>query len=554
MFRKCYLIPLGFLLLCALFLVLSKDAYLLLPPIVAIGLAFWTKNVLFSIFMGTFVGSVVSLGAFKFENIFKGFLRVGDHYLVEAVADSGRAGLILFTMTIGGMVALVTQSGGLNKLLSSMIGFANTTVKAQLLMFGTGLLVFFDDYANTIIVGNLYRSLSDKYKISREKFSFIIDSTAAPVASLSIVSTWVAYEIGLINAAVEKLGIEQDGFDLFISSLPHRYYAIFMLFFIVMTIVMRRDWGPMHNAELRARKTGDVYRPDSKPMMAKEVEDWQLKVKSNGTAAMGWLPILVLLMVVLVGFWISGKSSLVGDNKFNAQTTLRDILGASDAIVVLIWGALVSTAVAMVMTVWGKVFSFDESFEVWLEGVKSMVLPIVILVFAWGLSAVMDELKSGEVLSHVLEGKVYVHLVPALIFLMSFLMAFATGTSWGTMAILFPLAIPLAHGLMVAQGLDPDISLTILSATVGSILTGSIFGDHISPISDTTIMSSIWAGIDHMDHVQSQMPYALFIGGVSTVVGYLPAGFGISPWITLPIGLAVMFVVLKWKGKQIPLN
>ncbi|MCB0272220.1 MAG: hypothetical protein KDD46_04325 [Bdellovibrionales bacterium] len=527
---------------------MNKDAYLLIPPILAIGLAFITRNVLFSLFMGMLSGALISVGSWSISGAFRAFLRVADHYMVGALSDSNHAGLILFTMTIGGMIAILTQSGGLTKLLEKMIVYANNAVRTQLLMVFTGIAVFFDDYANTIIVGNLYRPLADRFQISREKFSFIVDATAAPVASLSIVSTWIAYELGLIATAVEKLGIEENAYSLFIHSLSHRYYAIFLLVFIFLTILMKKEWGVMWRAEHRARTTGQVNRPDSKPMMSKDVSEWEKNMKHNGTAMMGFLPIFVLLVVVLVGFWISGKQALIDQGVFSDQTKILDIFGAADPVIVLTWGALIATVLAMIMTISKKVFTFDECFDVWLEGVKSMVLPVVILVFAWGLSAVMDELQSGQVLGQMLSSVVSIEFLPALIFILSFMMAFATGTSWGTMAILFPLALPLAHTVMIAQGVPQETFLQILYASIGSILTGAIFGDHISPISDTTIMSSIWSGIDHMDHVQSQMPYALFVGGVSIFLGYVPAGFGVASWITIPLGVLFMAGFLHFKG------
>jgi Na+/H+ antiporter NhaC len=530
---------------------LNNHAYKLLPAFLAIGLAFWTKNVLFSLFVGIFAGAWLVLGQWSLQTGFISLLKVPDTYLLQAMSDSSHAGILLFTLMVGGLIALLTQSGGLFRLLGLIKGYARNATRTQGLVMATGMLIFIDDYANTIIAGNLFRGIADRYRISREKLSFIIDATSAPVASLSVISTWIAYELGLLATALNNAGLENNAYAVFIQSLPYRFYAILLLVFIVGIIVMGRDWGPMWRAERRARSTGQVTDPASTPMLSKEIQGWEDKILETGRWYHGLLPLLVLVFTVLFGFYWDGKQSLIMSERYTQATGWLDVFGAADPIKVLIWAALLSTLCAFLMMVVQKIFDFTQAIEVWMDGLKSMVFPAVVLIFAWGLSAVLNELEAGKVLSGLLQGWIEYPWMPTMTFALGFLIAFSTGTSWGTMAILFPLCVPAVHDLYLASGQPMAQFEPILYSTVGAVLTGAIFGDHVSPISDTTIMSSMWSGVDHMDHVQTQMPYALTVGAVAIGLGYLPSGYGISPWLLLLLGSVTLLMIIRFVGKKV---
>ncbi|MCB0326235.1 MAG: hypothetical protein KDD52_01320 [Bdellovibrionales bacterium] len=520
-------------------------------PLVAIGFSFILKNVVFSLFFGVYLGALMLLGkpgSFyqAASHMVESFFRVGDHYILEAAADQGHMGIVLFTLLIGGVVGLMNRTGGLENLVQKCMGFAKDAYRTQILTWGTGLAIFIDDYANTLVVGSMMRPVSDRFKISREKLSFIIDATAAPVSSLAPISTWVAYEIGLIQSSMDVSGIEGNAYGVFLESIPYRFYALFILVFILMSALMKRDFGLMLSAERRARKTGELIRPGSSPMM--DVSQDQIVVEPQKRS---WvdavIPLTTMVVAAIVGFYVQGKSSLGSEV---AHPGLKDIFGAADPVVVLLWAAMIATLVSFGMILGRKLMTLETAFQHWFKGAESMLLACLILVFAWAIAGVIKELHIASVIVEWTKNLFSPAWFPALVFLISGLIAFATGTSWGTMAIIFPLAIPMLKEMSVASGMSPDQLYTIFIPTAGSVLTGAVLGDHISPISDTTIMSSIWSGIDHMDHVKSQIPYALVVGAVSLFIGYLPAGFGVNPWILNVVGVGVLGAILYYFGKN----
>lgn len=527
----------------------------LLPPLIAIGFAFITKNVLFSLFCGIYVGAL-SMQEYQTSldvvvGLFSGVLRVTDTHLVKALTDPDHAAIIIFSMSIGGMVAVVIRSGGLQGLMIKLARISKSAASTQVMTNFMGIAVFFDDLANMLIVGNVMRPLSDKYRISREKLSFIIDSTAAPVASLALISTWIGYELGLIADALKEIGLEQSPYLIFLDSLPYRFYAVLLLFFIFASASLKKDFGPMLTAERRARSSGKVTRPGSSPLASQEL----LCSRSSGDGSKIWLnaavPIFVLVLVVLGGLYVSGYQAIVSGNGAEAAKIagLRDILGQANSFSALMWGAILSSIVALKMVVWQRILSMDEAISSWMEGVKSMLVAMVILCMAWALGGVLKELNTAETLTTMTVHLLKPSMFPMLIFVLSSVVSFATGTSWGTMAIIFPLAIPMLHKLVVNAGLPPAMISALLASTVGGILTGATFGDHCSPISDTTIMSSMFAGVDHMDHVRTQLVYALVVGGISAIFCYLPAGFGLNPYLLNGVGI-VLVGALYFIGKD----
>jgi len=527
----------------------------LLPPYLAITLTFITHEVLISLFVGIFLGSVMTYEINSFGGLVlsvgKGFFKSVDTYILKGLVDNDHMSIIIFTSFIGGTISLVGVSGGLHGIVVKLAKYAKTSTLAQFYTWLLGMLIFFDDYANTLIVGNTMRPITDKFRVSREKLSYLVDATSAPVTSLVIVSTWIGYEIGLIQDAFKAQGITIDPYVTFIESIPYRFYAIMLLLFIPISIFMKRDMFSMYEAERRARQTGDCLKPGSVPISGEELHDMELKAGMKPRVWNAVIPIMILLVGVLVGLYYTGKQGLLASGGETAwqNASFKDLLANSNSFVSLIWASVLSTAVIIIMIVCQKAMSLKNAMQAWLGGVKSMVPAMVILSLAWGLGSVLKDIKTAECVTILVSSNLSVGFLPLSIFLVSAVISFATGTSWGTMAILFPIVIPLT--VTMTTGMSVDISTGILYASVGSILSGSIFGDHCSPISDTTIMSSIASSIDHMDHVSTQMPYALLVGFISCMVGYIPCGFGVNPWLANIAGLVLLMAIFFFAGKKV---
>lgn len=482
----------------------------LLPPVLAIALAFLTRNVLLALFCGVFSGTL--LLAVQAHGV-AGALPQAFLDLVRraqgAVADSWNAGILLQVFAIGGLIALMTRSGGLRAFAEKIARRATTPVGAQLTAWLLGFAVFFDDYANALIVGPAARPVTDRMRVSREKLAFIVDATSAPVAGMALISTWVAYELGLLHAAFTAIGSATPAWEVLVRTLPYRFYNIFILLFIPAAILMRREFGPMLAAERRCRETGEVLRPGARPLQAEEPE----AKDAGGGAWLMLIPLLVLVVAAFAGFWYDGHAKIMAG------------------------------LVSLGLWRWRQKQPLADGITAWLSGARAMVLTAVVLVLAWSLSGVLKELGTAAWLARGLSGTLPPALLPALIFLLGAVISFATGTSYGTMGILMPLAVPLAQA--VGKG-DPE--LVILAS--GAVLSGAIFGDHCSPISDTTILSSTGTACDHMDHTRTQLPYALVVAGVALLYGFLPAGLGVSPWLILPAGAGVLLLILRLFGKR----
>ncbi|MEL5864133.1 Na+/H+ antiporter NhaC family protein [Clostridium cochlearium] len=527
----------------------------LLPPLIAIVLAFITKNVVLSLSLGVFSGTFLLQlqGKNIFGAILNGFLDIINKVL-GSLSDPWNAGIILQCMTIGGLIALVSKMGGAKAVAESLAKRAKSPTSAQIITWFLGLLVFFDDYANSLIVGPIMRPVSDKMKISREKQAFIVDSTAAPISGIALISTWVGYEISLIKDAYTTIGQDVNAYGVFIDTIPYRFYNILILIFIVASAVMLRDYGPMLKAEVRARTTGKVLGDGAKPMVSSEATALEPKENIKLSVWNAIIPIGVLLIGAFAGFYFNGYNAIMGgeDEALKAIFTsspysfaaIREAFGASDASVVLFQAALFASIVAMIMGVAQKIFTIEEAVDTWVEGMKSLVITGVILLLAWSLSSVIKELGTAKFLVTILSDTLPAFILPSIIFIMGAIISFATGTSYGTMGILMPLTIPLAFSLG-----GGDSQYIILNAS--AVLTGAIFGDHCSPISDTTILSSMGTACDHLEHVKTQMWYSLTVAAITILFGYIPAGFGISISIVLPISIIATVLTLYLLGKPI---
>ncbi len=534
---------------------LAPGWFSLLPPLVAILLALIFKEVITALLAGIWLGALVVAG----YNPLTATWRLIDEYVVPALGDTdgGHTQIVVFSLMLGGMVGIISRNGGTRGIVRAVSPLARSPRRGKVATALAGLAIFFDDYANTLVVGNTMRPVTDRLRISREKLAYLVDSTAAPVAALVPVSTWVGYEVSLIGGGLEAAAPESSTaadaaflgglspYTVFIETIPFLFYPLLALAFVFLTSLMNRDFGAMARAEERAASGGGLLRPGSKP--AAEISESFVEPK-RGAPERWWnaaLPVAAVVLVVLGGLYATGRSAV------GPEASLRDVFGAADPFMTLLWGSLSGCVVAAVLSLSQRVLDMRECVDAWLGGVKAMMIAMVILTLAWSLGAVTQDVGTASYLSQLLGGNLPLFLLPALVFVTSGAMAFATGTSWTTMAILIPLVIPLTVSLAGGTGFADGSLYGILLATTSSVLAGAIWGDHCSPISDTTVLSSTAAACDHVDHVRTQLPYAMLVGVVGLVLGSLGTALGLSPWIALAAGVAVLAIVLRAWGTRV---
>jgi Na+/H+ antiporter NhaC len=530
--------------------VLTPGWFSLVPPLVAIVLALVLREVVSALFAGVWIGAL----AIARFNPLSATWRTIDQFAIPELANTadGHTQIVVFSLLLGGMVGVISRNGGTMGIVEAVQPFARSARRGQLATWFAGMGVFFDDYANTLIVGNTMRPITDRLRISREKLAYLVDSTAAPLAALVPISTWVGYEISLIRdglaIAAEQNPAMADSLDLnaffvFIETIPYRFYPVLALFFAALVALSRRDFGPMAAAERRARETGQLYRPDAQLLTDTASDVMQPKKDAPHRWPNAALPVLTVIAVVLGGLYVTGRAGA------EEGARLWDVFGASDPFITMAWGSLAGCVVAMGLSVSQRILSLEEAIDAWLNGMRSMLIAIIILTLAWSLGSVTAEIGTAAYLSQVLSDRVALNLIPVIVFAVAAAMSFATGTSWGTMGILLPLVIPLTVALGGAA--DDGGAYTILLGTISSVLAGAIFGDHCSPISDTTVLSSTASGCDHVDHVRTQLPYALLVAAVGMVLGDIGTAFGLPVWVALGGGVALLYGFMRLRGVRI---
>ncbi|EOD01697.1 Na+/H+ antiporter NhaC family protein [Caldisalinibacter kiritimatiensis] len=501
----------------------------ILPPIIAIILAWATQEVLLSLFIAIFIGATILANG----NPLIGFTETLNNYIVGALTDSWNVSILIFCLTIGGLIGVLSKNGGTKGIANLIVSRAKTSKSTLFSTWLMGILIFFDDYANSLIVGNTMRSITDKMKVSREKLAYIVDSTAAPISSIALISTWVGFETGLIRDGLTKIGVDLNPYNVFIETIPFRFYSILALGFVLVIIFSGRDFGPMAKAERRTYTTGKVLDDDAKPLVSDEVSQLESSTE-NERWYNAVIPILSVIVITIIGLYVNG-GGLEGK-------ALTDAFGDADASVVLLWASIGGTIIAGVMSLAQRILTIKEIMDAWVTGVKSMTTAAIILVLAWALGGLNDQLGTAEFIVSVAKGSVPAYMIPLLMFIIPGIVAFSTGSSWGANSIVMPLAIPLAFELGGTELLIPAI---------GAVLTGAVLGDHCSPISDTTIMSSMASACDHMAHVKTQLPYAIAVGIVSIIVGFIPAGLGFNPWISLLMGAVALIAIVYFFGVKV---
>ncbi len=528
----------------------------LLPPLLAVLLALLFREVVTALFAGIWLGALAVAGF----NPLAAVWRVVDTYAVPALADPDHASIVAFSLLLGGMVGVIARNGGTLGIVEAVAPLARSERRGKLATWLAGMAIFFDDYANTLIVGNTMRPITDRLRISREKLAYIVDSTAAPLAAIVPISTWVGYEITLIGdglgiaagqTADVALSAELAGanpFTVFLHTIPYLFYPLLALVLVVLTSAMNRDFGPMAAAELRARRGDGLWRPGA--MLAADTSGDLMEAKED-TPHRWWnaaLPVLTVIAVVVAGLYFTGRAVAVQESP---DPSLMDVFGEADPFATLLWGSLAGCLVAIGLSMAQGVLTLEESMTAWVGGLKAMVIAMVILVLAWSLGAVTEDVGTARYLSLILEGAFPLELLPVLVFVTAAAIAFATGTSWGTMAILLPLVIPLAVTLGGGIDFEGGAHYTVLLGTISSVLAGAIFGDHCSPISDTTVLSSMAAGCDHVDHVRTQLPYAVLVAVVAMAVGDVPTAYGLPNWISLVVGALILWAFVRFRSERV---
>jgi len=560
----------------------------ILPPLIAIILALIFKEVLISLFIGIWAGAFIAGGLRidSFYYFFMSIFEVVQKYIVKALNDTGHLSVIIFSMLIGGMVAIISRNGGMAGVVMALSKYARSPRSAQFITWLLGVAIFFDDYANTLIVGNTMRPVTDRFRISREKLAYLVDSTAAPVAAIAFVTTWIGAELGYIGDGISQLkdfDANMTPYAIFISSLKYAFYPVLTLIFMLLIIFLRRDFGPMLKAEVRARTTGQV----SGTAISEGETKSEDELAPVAGVALKWynavIPVLVVIFMTIFGLLDTGMASVHSEllekgaqvasqgwgNVWGAMGALFEgeapsffiklgkVIGSADSFVALLWASFSGVFVAVMMTLFAKIMKLTEAMETLTMGFKTMLPALLILTLAWSLAGTTEALHTATYLSTSLQDSLNPFLLPVIVFALSALISFSTGSSWSTMAIIYPIAIPITWAVCRAQGLDPEISMEIFFNVVAVVLSASVWGDHCSPISDTTILSSLASHCNHLDHVKTQLPYAMSTGllsmaaaGAATLMG----GGGFISFILLLAGVGLLTLLILRIGKKVDLE
>ncbi len=481
----------------------------LVPPVVAIVLALITKEVYSSLFVGILVGGLFYSG-FSFEGT---ITHIFNNGFVSVLSDSYNVGILIFLVILGSMVSLMNRAGG-----SAAFGhFAKEKIKtrvgAQLATVALGVLIFIDDYFNCLTVGSVMKPVTDEHKVSRAKLAYLIDATAAPVCIIAPISSWAAAVSGFVEG--------EDGFSIFIRAIPYNYYALLTIIMMITIVVLNVDFATMRTHEANALK-GDLFTSGKEASTEEKVPK-----NSKGKVIDLVIPIAVLIVCCVIGMIYTGGF-------FDGESFVT-AFSNSDASVGLALGSIFAMIITIIVYLIRRVLTFSQCMECLPAGFKAMVPAILILTFAWTLKAMTDSLGAAEFVASAMaqSAQGLMNFLPAIIFLVGCFLAFSTGTSWGTFGILIPIVVA------VFANTNPQLMIISISAC----MAGAVCGDHCSPISDTTIMASAGAQCNHVNHVTTQLPYALLVAAV-TFITYIIAGFAQNPWIPLPIGIVLLLICL----------
>lgn len=540
-----------------------------LPPLIAVLFALFFKRLILALFGAVWLGAAIQAGFMPHTATWDAIVK----YMLGSTFDGFNLHVIGFTLSLVGMVHVILRMGGMAGLLDKLRVLATSRRASKLTTALMGGAIFFDDYANTIVVGTTMRPMTDARKISREKLAYLVDSTSAPIAGVAIISTWIGYEVGLFDELSRQLSMGMSGYEIFFSILAMRFYCLLTLVFVLLNAVLERDFGPMLTAERRASSGGGALRPGSKPLT--QVGAAEHISPPEGTPSRWFnavIPVSVVILSVMLGMywsgWASGDASLpglgalmTGEAEWSQWSNLgaalsqmgsweawRDAFSNADNAKVLFYGAIMGSVVAILLAVTQRLLNLKDASIAWARAIPGMWMAVAILVLAWSIRAVCDDLGTSVYLVGAVQDLITPTLLPIITFVLAAIIAFATGTSWGTMGILIPALIPLAHHMTQGQAHGEVILMLCFAA----VLDGAIFGDHCSPISDTTVMSSIASACDHIDHVRTQAPYAITTMLAASTCGYLGVAYGLPVWGALVLGVVSLAAVLFLIGRALP--
>lgn len=520
----------------------------IIPPLIAIIFALGFREVYSALFTGLFVGSVIITyyqGYSFFAAIFYGLFAIIDVYILESLNDSAHLSIIVFSMMIGAMVTLISHNGGMRGVVNILARYARNPRSGQFVTWMLGMAIFFDDYANTLVVGNTMRPVTDRLRISREKLSYIVDSTAAPIAAIAFVTTWIGAELSYIQDGINVIGLNETAYDIFLNSLQFSFYPVLALLFILILVQSNRDFGPMLTAEKNARKNINTI---SHPNV---IEDSKEKAEGKERWYNAVIPVIVIVIGTITGLISTGLQNVGWDESIGFLKNLSSIIGQADSYKALLWSSLAGVVVAIILTLSQRLLTLKGSMDSLLKGFKTMLTAVLILVLAWSIALITNYMHTADFVSRILITiNMTPYLIPSFTFILAAFVAFSTGSSWGTMAILYPLVLPSSWLLSQQYGLDYDQSLNIFYNVVSTVLAGSVLGDHCSPISDTTILSSLASSCNHIEHVRTQLPYALTVGVVAILFGTLPSAYGVPSYILFPLSLFVLYIIVRFFGKK----
>lgn len=518
----------------------------LLPVILAVSLAFLSGQVVVSLMAGYFAGVLMLTALSGASPGSKPGMILAETCggLVSTACDPGNGTVLLLCASIGGLVEVLCLTGGFNLAAQRLSRRINSPKKANILSFFFCLLFFFDDYANALISGPVLKSTTDRAGMSRERLSYVIDSTAAPLAGISIVSSWIAVECSVIGTGLAVAAAEFSAFDVFLRSIPYRFYCILCILFVLETALMKREYGPMLEAERKARR--------AKPATEAEQADPAVPTDREGlriAAAIGLVALLLIFTVV--SLYVSGRNAAIADGALAEDaafclSTISTAVSYADTIFMVFCSTVLCSCVALILGRLLKLFAPGDGIEAWLKGCAGLIPTVVVLILAWSLSDVVSRLGAVHYVVGIISSSVPAFLVPSLIFVSCCLISFAAG-SFGCMFMVMPMAIPIASAVLGADAMTADNGFLLLC--VSSVLSGSIFGDHCSPMTDCTILAALGSGCDIMDHVRTQMPYALTTAAVTCIITII-AALGMNVWLAILLGLTANGVIIRLLGKS----
>jgi len=530
----------------------------ILPPLLAILLALVFKEVISSLVLGVFAGaSIIGFYSSGWVGIFTGWLQIIEQYLLKAIVPDptggeisrGHISVIVFSILIGGLVSIISQNGGMMAVVKKMSKWAKNAQSGQFVTWLLGVAIFFDDYANTLVVGNTMRPVTDKLKISREKLAYIVDSTAAPVASIAFITTWIGAELDYIQSGVRQIAEIDNGisaYGIFLSSLRYSFYPIFTLIFILILIWKKKDFGPMYKAEITARFRAETIDEEA---VVGEIDKIDSKREKMRNAV---IPVLFIVIGTLIGLLVTGYSAEVwNDTSLGFFTKLSATIGASDSYKALLWSSFLGITSAVLLTICQRIASLSTTIEWAIEGFKNMLSAVSILILAWSLAIVTEQMHASDFMAGFMSGNVGPIWVPVITFLLAALVSFSTGSSWSTMAILYPIMLLSSWKIALAGGYNHAEAMEVFYNVTACVLAGSVLGDHCSPISDTTILSSLASDCNHMSHVKTQFPYAITVGLVSLIMGTLLSSLGAPYLVSIGLGIGTMYFIVSYFGKMV---